>query len=78
MTFYGTSHIINTLQLEQHTYREEKMNEINTLAQSLIPVASTAFVAGVFLAVIIAAGRVAFKLAPFILALGAAAYFFGG
>jgi len=54
------------------------MNEINTLAQSLIPVASTAFVAGVFLAVIIAAGRVAFKLAPFILALGAAAYFFGG
>jgi len=52
--------------------------EVQQLAQALIPVIQAGFVFGIFLAVIIGAGKIGFKLAPWIIGIAAILYFFGG
>jgi len=53
------------------------MSEFETLLQALIPFIQFGFIAGLVIAVIIAAGKIGFKLAPYIVVAAALVYFFG-
>ena len=53
------------------------MNDFQTLFEALIPFIQFGFIAGLVIAVIIAAGKIGFKLAPYIIVGAALVYFFG-
>jgi flagellar biosynthesis protein FliQ len=53
------------------------MSEFETLLQALIPFIQFGFIAGLVIAVVIAAGKIGFKLAPYIIVGAALIYFFG-
>ena len=54
------------------------MSEVELLLQALIPFVQFGFVAGIVIAVLIAAGKIGFKLAPYVILVAALVYFFGG
>jgi hypothetical protein len=53
------------------------MSEFEALVQALIPFIQFGFIAGLVIAVVIAAGKIGFKLAPYIIVGAALVYFFG-
>jgi len=53
------------------------MSEFETLLQALIPFIQFGFIAGVVIAVIVAAAKIGFKIAPFVLIAAALIYFLG-
>jgi|SaaInl1SG_22_DNA_1037389.scaffolds.fasta_scaffold06839_4 hypothetical protein len=53
------------------------LEQTQTLFEALIPFIQFGFIAGISIAVIIAAGKIGFRLAPYILLGAALVYFFG-
>lgn len=53
------------------------MQEIQTALEALIPFIQFGFIAGVVIAVIIGAGKIGFKLAPWIVGIALLIYLFG-
>lgn len=53
------------------------MNELELLLQALIPVVQVGFILGVAVAVIVAAAKIGFKIAPYVLIGAALIYFLG-
>ena len=53
------------------------MEHFQTMLEALIPFIQFGFIAGLVIAVVIAAGKIGFKLAPYILVGAALIYFLG-
>jgi len=53
------------------------MNDFQALLEALIPFVQYGFIAGVTIAVIVAAAKIGFKIAPYVLLFAAIVYFFG-
>ena len=53
------------------------MEHFQTMLEALIPFIQFGFIAGLVIAVVIAAGKIGFKLAPYILIGAALIYFLG-
>ena len=53
------------------------MENFQTMLEALIPFIQFGFIAGLVIAVVIAAGKIGFKLAPYILVGAALIYFLG-
>lgn len=53
------------------------MSEFELLLQALIPFVQFGFIAGIVIAVIVAAAKIGFKIAPYVLIGAALVYFLG-